>query len=246
MKILLIQDDEYTTSLLTQALAAYNYRIETINDGEAGLELAKAFDYDLLLLDVMLPSMDGISICRQLRAHDYQIPILMMTVQNSISLSVMGLEAGADDYVVKPFVLSELIARIRALMRRGKVILPMVLTWENLQFDCNTLEVTYKGLRLHLTPKEYDLLELFLRNPRKIFSRSELLDRIWFSSEFPGEEAVTTQIKGLRQKLKAVGMTTNLIETVYGLGYRLREEEKKLGALSDHREKYLVTDDEHS
>ena len=231
MKILLIEDDEYTTLLLTQALAAHNYRIETIKDGQAGLELAKAFDYDLLLLDVMLPNMDGISICRQLRAQSYETPILMMTVQDSTNLRVMGLEAGADDYVVKPFVLSELIARIRALLRRGREILPVVLAWENLEFDCNTREVTYCASRLHLTPKEYDLLELFLRNPRKIFSRSKLLDRIWLSSEFPGEEAVTTQIKGLRQKLKAVGMTADLIETVYGLGYRLRESDKKTRTL---------------
>ncbi|BAY91862.1 MULTISPECIES: response regulator [unclassified Tolypothrix] len=223
MKILLIEDDKQTNLVLAKALSTLNYQIETTNDGETGLELAKAFDYDLLILDVMLPKLDGISLCRQLRLEGSQVPILMLTAKDDISMRVMGLEAGADDYINKPFELSELIARIRALMRRGKTIVAKVLVWENLELDINIKEVTYAGKRLHLTPKEYGLLELFLQNPRRIFSRSVLLDRIWSADEFPGEEAVTTQIKGLRQKLKATGMTADFIETVYGLGYRLKE-----------------------
>ncbi|OUL33990.1 multi-component transcriptional regulator [Nostoc sp. T09] len=227
MKILLIEDDKQITSLLIEALSTLNYQIETTNDGQTGLELVKAFDYDLLILDVMLPRLDGISLCRQIRLEAYQMPILMLTAKEDISVRVIGLEAGADDYLIKPFELSELIARIRALMRRGKAILAKALVWENLELDTNIKEVMYAGKRLHLTPKEYGLLELFLENPRRIFSRSVLLDRIWSADEFPGEEAVTTHIKGLRQKLKAVGMTADLIETVYGLGYRLKEEPKK-------------------
>ncbi|QIR37378.1 response regulator [Tolypothrix sp. PCC 7910] len=223
MKILLIEDDKQTNLVLAKALSTLNYQIESTNDGETGLELAKAFDYDLLILDVMLPKLDGISLCRQLRLEGSQVPILMLTAKEDISMRVMGLEAGADDYINKPFELSELIARIRALMRRGKTILAKVLVWENLELDINIKEVTYASKRLHLTPKEYGLLELFLQNPRRIFSRSVLLDRIWSADEFPGEEAVTTQIKGLRQKLKAAGMTADFIETVYGLGYRLKE-----------------------
>ncbi|MBD2164453.1 response regulator [Calothrix membranacea FACHB-236] len=223
MKILLIEDDKQTNLVLAKALSTLSYQIESTNDGETGLELAKAFDYDLLILDVMLPKLDGISLCRQLRLEGSQVPILMLTAKEDISMRVMGLEAGADDYINKPFELSELIARIRALMRRGKTILAKVLVWENLELDINIKEVTYASKRLHLTPKEYGLLELFLQNPRRIFSRSVLLDRIWSADEFPGEEAVTTQIKGLRQKLKAAGMTADFIETVYGLGYRLKE-----------------------
>ncbi|BAZ01822.1 multi-component transcriptional regulator, winged helix family protein [Tolypothrix tenuis PCC 7101] len=225
MKILLIEDDKQTNLVLAKALSTLNYQIETTNDGETGLELAKAFDYDLLILDVMLPKLDGISLCRQLRLEGSEVPILMLTAKDDISMRVMGLEAGADDYINKPFELSELIARIRALMRRGKTIIAKVLVWESLELDINIKEVTYAGKRLHLTPKEYGLLELFLQNPRRIFSRSVLLDRIWSADEFPGEEAVTTQIKGLRQKLKAAGMTADFIETVYGLGYRLKEPE---------------------
>ncbi|BAY26396.1 multi-component transcriptional regulator [Calothrix sp. NIES-2100] len=227
MKILLIEDDKQITSMLSEAFSTLNYQLETINDGQTGLELLKTFEYDLLILDLMLPRLDGISLCRQIRLLGYQIPILMLTANQDISARVTGLEAGADDYLIKPFELSELIARIRALMRRLNTNLAKVLVWENLQLDPNIKEVTYGGKRLHLTPKEYGLLELFLENPRRIFSRSVLLDRIWSADEFPGEEAVTTHIKGLRQKLKAVGMTADLIETVYGLGYRLKEEQKK-------------------
>ncbi|WP_272900260.1 winged helix-turn-helix domain-containing protein [Tolypothrix bouteillei] len=116
------------------------------------------------------------------------------------------------------------------LLRRAKSALPVVLTWEKLQFDTSTREVSYKGKRLHLTPKEYGLLELFLHKPRKIFSRSDLLNSVWLSFESPGEEAVTTQIRGLRQKLKAAGMAVDLIETVYGVGYRLKEEDKTINS----------------
>ncbi|BAY43007.1 multi-component transcriptional regulator, winged helix family protein [Scytonema sp. HK-05] len=226
MKILLVEDDEFNALLLEKALKAYNYQIEIAKDGPTGLELAKMFEYDLLLLDVMLPKMDGISLCRQLRLEGYHMPILMLTANDSTSLRVTGMEAGADDYITKPIDLSELLARMKALLRRAKVILPTILSWENLHLDTNTREVTYNGESLHLTPKEHGLLELFLRNPGRIFTRNALLDSIWLSSESPGEEAVTTQIKGLRQKLKAVGMTEDLIETLYGLGYRLRKDEK--------------------
>ncbi|MDF5730931.1 MAG: response regulator [Rhizonema sp. PD38] len=226
MKILLIEDDQSIASILKKVLTAYNYQIEIVNDGQTGLEFVKAFDYDLLLLDVMLPKLDGISLCQQLRLEGYQMPILMLTANNSTTTRVMSLDVGADDYVIKPFETSELIARIRALLRRGREVLPTLLTWENLHLNSNTREVTYGDKFLHLTPKEYSLLELFLRNPCRIFSRSALLDRIWLSSEIPGEEAVTTQIKGLRRKLKAVGITADLIETVYGFGYRLNKKDK--------------------
>lgn len=222
MKILLVEDDETIVSTLTEALATYHYNVETTKDGISGLELAIAFHYDLLVLDIILPGLDGISLCRQLRSHGLKIPILLLSAKDRSSDRVKGLEAGADDYLVKPYDLSELIARIQALLRRGKPNLPTVLTWEKLQLDPDTYQVSYRGKLLHLTPKEYSILELFLRNPQRIFSRSVILDRIWSNREFPQEEAVSTQIKGLRQKLKAAGMTTNLIETMYGLGYRLK------------------------
>ncbi|MBO3462451.1 response regulator transcription factor [Aetokthonos hydrillicola Thurmond2011] len=228
MKILLIEDDLEFIAVLQQALMSHNYRIEIASDGQTGLELATAFNYDLILLDIILPKIDGISITKQLRSLSYQMPILIMTGQGSPNVHVAALNGGADDYIMKPFTLPELIARIQALLRRSRVILPAVLVWENLQLDTTNRVVIYRGKYLHLTPKEYDLLELFLRNPRKIFTRSELLNRIWFCAEAPGEEAVTAHIKGLRKKLKTAGMTANLIETIYGLGYRLKESGQKL------------------
>jgi DNA-binding response OmpR family regulator len=223
MKILLVEDDTVTVSLLTQALNSHNYNVNAAADGETALHLVQAYDYDLIVLDVLIPKLDGISLCRKLRSFGCQMPILLLTALDSSNDRVQGLEAGADDYVVKPFNLEELIARIRALLRRGKATLSSTnLIWEKLQVNPDTTEVTYAEKVLHLTPKEYNLLELFLRNPRRIFSRSAILDRIWSAGEFPQEEAVTAHIKGLRQKLKAAGMTVDLVETVYGLGYRLK------------------------
>ena len=223
MKILLVEDDTITVNLLTRALNSQSYNVNTAGDGETALQLAQAYDYDLIVLDVLIPKLDGISLCRELRSSGCQMPILLLTALDSRSNLVQGLEAGADDYMVKPFNIEELMARIRALLRRGKAALSSTsLTWENLQVNPDTTEVTYAEKVLHLTPKEYRLLELFLRNPQRIFSRSAILDRIWSAGEFPQEEAVTAHIKGLRHKLKAAGMSVDLVETVYGLGYRLK------------------------
>ena len=223
MKILLVEDDTITVNLLTRALNSQSYNVNTAGDGETALQLAQAYDYDLIVLDVLIPKLDGISLCRELRSSGCQMPILLLTALDSRSNLVQGLEAGADDYMVKPFNIEELMARIRALLRRGKATLSSTkLTWEKLQVSPDTTEVTYAEKVLHLTPKEYRLLELFLRNPQRIFSRSAILDRIWSAGEFPQEEAVTAHIKGLRHKLKAAGMSVDLVETVYGLGYRLK------------------------
>lgn len=221
MKILLIEDDAYTAAILSQALADFEYLVDTASTGRTGLELATTYDYDLILLDLMLPGLDGISVCRQLRCQGYQIPILILTGKGTSSDRVLGLEAGADDYVVKPYDLPELRARIRALLRRGQTSIAAVIAWENLQLNPNTREVSYAGKPVHLTPKEYGSLELFLRNPSRVFSRSDILNRVWPMGELPTEEAVTTHIKGLRQKLEAVGMKLDPLETLYGLGYRL-------------------------
>ncbi|MEQ8968848.1 MAG: response regulator [Coleofasciculus sp. C1-SOL-03] len=222
MKILIVDDDPVTASPLLEALTAHHYLVEAATNAEYGLELAQTSHYDLAVLDLTPHHLDGIHLCQKLRHQGSQMPILLLSAKGSSADRIRGLEAGADDYVIKPYDLSELMARIRALLRRRHSTVSKVLTWEKLRLEPDTGEVTYKGELLHLTPKEYGLLELFLRHPRRIFSRSAILDHIWSSDEFPGEEAVTTQIKGLRQKLKAAGIKLNLIETVYGLGYRLK------------------------
>ncbi|MBW4563070.1 MAG: response regulator [Mojavia pulchra JT2-VF2] len=221
MKILLVEDDQPTSSALTDILIAHYYTVNLAVDGQSGLELAMAFEYDLVLLDIMLPDIDGISLCRRLRSKGYPSPILLLTAKDSTTDRVMGLDAGADDYVVKPFDIDELMARVRALLRRGKPIPSSTITWENVRFDPINSEVICGEKLLRLTPKEYCLLELFLLNPKRIFSRSAILERLWDFAESPGEETVSTHIKCLRQKLKAAG-ASDPIETVHGLGYRLR------------------------
>lgn len=221
MKILTVEDDEFITEALRLVLAQQHYVVETANDGEAAWELIQVFAYDLILLDVKLPKLDGISLCRRLRSRGYQMPILLITGQDSSHDRVIGLDAGADDYLVKPFDREELVARVRALLRRGDLTSAPVLEWGKLRLDPSSCEVTYNQQPIHLTPKEYALLELFLRNSRRVYSCSAILDHLWSFDKTPGEEAVRTQVKGLRQKLKAVG-ATDLIETVYGIGYRLK------------------------
>ncbi|MBD2604612.1 response regulator [Scytonema hofmannii FACHB-248] len=221
MKILVVEDDQRTASMVSEVLRSHNYIVDTIAESQTALQLVRGFAYDLIILDIVLPGLDGISLCRQLRFNGYQMPILLLTVKDSSTDKVMGLDAGADDYMVKPFDVSELVARVRALLRRGSYILASVLTWGKLQLDSSSSKVVYEGRLLRLTATEYRLLQLFLRNPQRIFSRSMILDRLWSIAEYPGEDAVTTHIKKLRQKLKAAGMTADLIETIYGLGYRL-------------------------
>lgn len=225
MKILLVEDDEGAAEVLQKALSVHQYLVELATDGQTGWELTEVFAYDLILLDVGLPKLDGISFCRRLRAKGDPTPILLLTAQDESTNKVAGLDAGADDYLVKPYDFNELLARIRALLRRGSLPLSPVLEWDSLRLDPSTCEVTYDGQLLHLTAKEYTLLELFLRNPHRIFSQSALLDRLWSFEEYPTENTVRAHIKSLRQKLKKAGAAADFIETVYGLGYRLKSRE---------------------
>ncbi|AUB42498.1 DNA-binding response regulator, OmpR family, containings REC and winged-helix [Nostoc flagelliforme CCNUN1] len=237
MRILLVEDDELISEALVKALTDQHYAIDVATDGQAGCELVEAFAYDLILLDVMLPKLDGISLCRRWRSQGLRSPIILLTSQDNSTKKVMGLDAGADDYVVKPFDLQEMLARIRALLRRGNLTSSPLLEWGNLRLDPSNFEVTYDQQPLHLTPKEYSLLELFLRNRQRIFSCSAILDRIWSFEELPGEETVRSHMKGLRQKLKAAGVPEDPIETVYGIGYRLKslQEQARKGQVVQNR-----------
>ncbi|MEB3830651.1 response regulator [Phormidium sp. CCY1219] len=222
MRILLVEDDEPIAQALVATLREQNYVVDIATDGQEGLELVEAFGYDLILLDVMLPKLDGISLCGKLRNSGYQMPILLLTAKDTTEDKVKGLDAGADDYLVKPFDIPELTARIRALLRRGNAPLSAILERGQLQLNPNTCDVTYASKPVTLTPTEYRLLELFLRNSNRVYSRSAILDHLWSFDEPPAEDTIRAHIKGLRQKLKAAGAPADLIETVYGIGYRLK------------------------
>ncbi|HAC62926.1 MAG TPA: DNA-binding response regulator [Cyanothece sp. UBA12306] len=224
MKILLVEDDENIALPVVEDLSDRHYVVEIAHDGQEAFELLDVFEYDLILLDVMLPKIDGISLCQRLRSQGCQTPILMLTARDTVSDRVKGLDAGADDYLVKPFALQELSARIRALMRRGESSLPPVLSWGDLSLDPNTCEVFYQEKLVNLSPKEFRLLEFFLRHPHQVFSRMQILDHLWPLEQLPEETTVKAHISSLRQKIKAVGGVSDLIETVYGLGYRLKEQ----------------------
>ncbi|OUC14806.1 MAG: hypothetical protein B0A82_10810 [Alkalinema sp. CACIAM 70d] len=222
MKILLVEDNQYLAQQLADALSVQRYTVDVAFDGLEGWEYLQGADYDLVILDVMLPRLDGVSLCRRIRDCGNQIPILMLTARGTSQDKIEGLDAGADDYLTKPIRVDELGARIRALLRRGgyREASP-ILSWGDLTLNPNLCEVFFSGQPLALTPKEYSLLELFMRNNQRVYSRQAILDQLWsLSDDLPGEDTVKSHIKGLRQKLKAVG-AKDLIETVYGLGYRL-------------------------
>ena len=224
MRILLIEDDDALVELLTQQLIAQNYVVDRVADGEAGWVYSSTFEYDLIILDWVLPRLDGIKLCQRLRVQGFGVPILLLTAKDEQTDKIKGLEAGADDYIVKPFDITELLVRIRVLLRRSLTESSPILGWGDLWLDPVSCQVTYHGQPVSLTAKEYSLLELFLRCSHQVFSATSLLDRIWSSEEFPSEATVRSHIRGLRHKLKAAGAPGNFIETVHGLGYRLKTQ----------------------
>jgi DNA-binding response OmpR family regulator len=223
MRILLVEDDFNLAETLAEAITDQRYVVDVADDGESALNYIKNLDYDLILLDVMLPDLNGIDLCQKLRSQGYQMPILMITALDTVSDKITGLDAGADDYIIKPVDLGELFARIRALLRRGSTSSPPILAWGELQFNPSTYEVSYGDSPLRLTPKEYSILELLLRNGRRVLSRSVIIDSIWSLEDPPDQDTVKVHIRSLRQKLKAVGASVDFIETVHGLGYRLNK-----------------------
>ncbi len=221
MKILLVEDDNRIAQPLAEDLRQQCHVVDIASDGLEGWEYAQSIDYELILLDVMLPRSDGITLCKRLRASKSNSLILMLTARDTTIDKVIGLDAGADDYLVKPFELEELAARIRALSRRIPETRQPILIHGNLQINPSNRNVTYKGKPLSLTAKEYMILECFLINPTQVLSRSALLDKLWEFDKLSGAETIKTHITNLRRKLKTAGSSEDFIETVYGIGYRL-------------------------
>ena len=223
MRILLVDDDEQLMEVLADHLIQERYAVDIASTGEMGWEFIQLFRYDLVVLDRMLPDEEGIELCHKIRAEGYQMPVMLLTARDGNYEVVAGLDAGADDYVVKPFDFEELTARIRALLRRDSQTTAPILLWHELKLNPKTHEVFCQEELLPFTPKEYALIELLMRHPQQVFSPSAIIDNLWAGEDAPGEEAVRTHIKGIRQKLTRAGMPKDTIDTVYGVGYRLKQ-----------------------
>ncbi len=223
MRILVVEDDVQIADMLTEALTNRQYTVDVAQDGEMAWNWIETLEYDLVLLDITLPKMNGLLFCQKLRDRNFSIPVLMLTARDTIADKIIGLDAGADAYMVKPFDLEELMAQIRALLRRKGSTTRSKLSWGSLSLDPDTYEVTFEQRLLHLTPKEYTLLELLVSNGRRVLSRPGIIERLWSIDESPTEEAVKTHIRTLRQKLRAAGAPDDFIETVHGLGYRMKQ-----------------------
>ncbi len=221
-RILIIEDDQAIVRVLKRSLTYEGYQVDAAFDGEEGINLYKRIKPDLLILDWMLPGMDGLEVCDRLRVSEENIPILMLTAKDNTQDRVFGLDAGVDDYMVKPFELEELTARVRALLRRTKADRSTVLEFADLKLNTSTRMAERNERNISLTAKEYDLLELFLRHPRQVLTREVIFDRVW-GYDFGGESNVLdVYIRYLRQKLEE-NNEPRLIYTARGVGYVLRE-----------------------
>ncbi len=221
MKILLVEDDPAQLEPLHTVLLQAGHIVDGLEDGETAQWLLKQKEYDLLILDWMLPNVSGLSLCRQYRKLGKTSPVLMLTAKDTTSDKVAGLDAGADDYLVKPTDLVELLARVRALGRRSPVLQADTLTVNQLHLNLNTLSVERENTKVQLTAREFQLLEYFFRHSGKVLSRDRIEDALWEWGTEPESNAVTTLVKRLRQRLQEVD-ATDWIETIYGMGYRFQ------------------------
>jgi DNA-binding response OmpR family regulator len=221
-RVLVVDDDPAVTSVLKRGLSYEGFAVETAASGEEGLALARQRAPDAVVLDVMMPGLDGLEVLRRLRAGDPQLPVLMLTAKDAPSDQVEGLRTGADDYVVKPFTFDVLVARIQALLRRRDTERPPVLPFADLRLDTGTRQALRGERAVELTSLEFDLLRQFLEHPRQVLSKETLLERVW-SYDFGGNgNVVEVYVMQLRQKLEATG-EPRLIHTLRGAGYVLRE-----------------------
>jgi two-component system, OmpR family, response regulator MprA len=223
MKILIVDDERAVRESLQRALELEGYEIELAADGREALErLGANGQVDAVLLDVLMPGMDGLEVCRTIRRNGNQVPVLMLTARTQVEDRVEGLDAGADDYVTKPFALEELLARLRALLRRTADASAETLRFADLELDPGTREVMRGGEPIELTRTEFSLLELFMLNPRQVLTRSVIFERVWGYDFGYGSNSLDVYIGYLRRKTEA-GEKPRLIQTVRGVGYALRE-----------------------
>lgn len=222
MRILLVDDDPAIVETLKRLLEAEKYVVDIAYDGISGWDLIASWQYDLILLDVMLPQLDGITFCRRLREQKNPVLVMLLTSRDTMTDKIVGLDSGADDYLVKPCNPQELSARIRALIRRQNTPTQTIITCGDLSLDPNLLDVSYQGKILQLSRKEYLIVELFLRNQKRVYSCRDIVDHLWeLDSEPPNEATVRSHIKNIRRHLKCVG-AKDFLETVYGKGYKIK------------------------
>ncbi|MCF6251825.1 MAG: response regulator transcription factor [Methylococcaceae bacterium] len=229
--ILIVEDNQDMAHLLALHLRDLQHSVELCFDGEAGFQYLKNHQYDLVILDLMLPGIDGLSICRTIRKNDKYTPILMITAKDSELDRVQGLETGADDYVTKPFSITEVLARIKAIFRRMDAIKPIhhdkipdIIQRGVMLIDLNKHRVTISGLAIDLTAKEFDLLAFFARHPGRVFSRDELLNKVWGYGHDGYEHTVNSHINRLRVKIEDSPKQPFYIQTVWGVGYKFSEQ----------------------
>lgn len=227
MRILLVEDEQQAAQMLAKGLREQAYAVDVAADGEAALYQASINDYDLMILDVMLPLKDGFAVCRELRAASSSVPVLMLTARDSVQDRIAGLDTGADDYLVKPFDFHELLARVRALLRRGPALQPVQLTVADLTIETRARMVRRDGKQLALTAKEYALLEYLTRRADEVVTRSDIAEHVWDATFDPFSNLIEVYIQRLRRKVDE-GHALKLIRTLRGEGYRLTagEEEK--------------------
>ncbi len=220
MRVLVVEDEIRMAALIRQALEEEMYAVDVVNDGQQALDWLRAVDYDLVILDLMLPGMDGLQVCREYRASGGRIPVLMLTARNTLPDRVMGLDSGADDYLGKPFGMPELLARLRALTRREGPSKTAELYVHDLVLDTTTKRATRAGRMIELTATEYALLELLMRHEGQVLSRDQIIDHIWNADFESGSKLIEVYIHYLRRKIDT-DQSNMLIHTVRGLGYRI-------------------------
>ncbi|MDA0769374.1 MAG: response regulator transcription factor [Chloroflexi bacterium] len=220
MKILVVEDEPGISSFLRQGLTEAGYAVDVAQDGEEGLAFASVSEYDAMVLDIMLPRMDGLTLLRKLRDQDDTTPVLMLTARDSLDDRVRGLDVGADDYLVKPFAFPELLARMRALLRRPPLQMDTLLQLGDLELDAARREVTRGGSAVELSPREFSLLEYLMRHPGQVLTRTQIAEHIWNFDYYGGSNVVDVYIGYIRRKI-AGGDGSGLIQTVRGVGYRM-------------------------